>query len=132
MVLLLAQLLTAAYACPQLTPPPADASPASADMPIDEAPGLAMMPGCGGDMHESMDPDQPQLCKAHCEAGSTSVNTQPPPQEVPPALAWGAAVVGIVDDVAVARLVARPGSWPTDGPPARAAPIYLAFVVLRN
>jgi hypothetical protein len=50
---LLVQLVTAAYACPQAKAP---AEP----MPDD----VMLMHDCDGDMHATMDPDQPQLCPA--------------------------------------------------------------------
>lgn len=120
-VVLFTQLITAAYACPQLAPEPADAAVA-----------MAAMPDCDGSMPAAMDPDQPQLCKAHCEAGKTSVNSQAAAPDAPPAMAVGAALVGIVDGaVAAARAATMPASV-ADGPPVGSPPLYLSLLVLRN
>lgn len=123
-VLLFTQLATAAYACPQLAPAAADAMAEMADM--------AAMPDCSGNMPTRMDPDQPQLCKAHCEAGKTSVNSQAAALDAPPAMAVGAALVGIVDVADAAQLAASMPASAADGPPAGAPPLYLSFLVLRN
>lgn len=120
-VVLFTQLAMAAYACPQLAPVPADA-----------AATMAAMSGCDGSMPTRMDPEQPQLCKAHCEAGNTSVNSQAAAPDVPPAMAVGAALVGIVDAAAAAQLEASMPASVADGPPAGSPPLYIAFLVLRN
>lgn len=125
-VLLLTQLATAAYACPQLAPPPAD----MADM-VDMA-DMTAMPDCSGAMPARMDPDQPQLCKAHCESDQRSLNSQAAAPDAPPALAVGAVWVGSVD---VARQARRTASMPrsvADGPPTGAPPLYISLLVLRN
>lgn len=125
-VLLLTQLATAAYACPQLAPPPAD----MADM-VDMA-DMTAMPDCSGAMPARMDPDQPQLCKAHCESDQRSLNSQAAAPDAPPALAVGAVWVGSVD---VARQARRAASMPrsvADGPPTGAPPLYISLLVLRN
>jgi len=119
-VLLFTQLATAAYACPQLAPAPADVAAA-----------MAAMPDCDG-MPASMDPEQPQLCKAHCEAGKTSVNSQVAAPDAPPAMAVGAALVGIVDVADAAQLAASMPASVADGPPVGSPPLYLSFLVLRN
>ncbi len=120
-VLLFTQLVTAAYACPQLAPAPADA-----------AATMAAMPDCDGSMPGRMDPEQPQLCKAHCEAGKTSVNSQVAAPDAPPAMAVGAALVGIIDVADAAQLAATMPASVADGPPAGSPPLYLALLVLRN
>jgi hypothetical protein len=120
-VLLFTQLSTAAYACPQLAPAPADAAAA-----------MAAMPGCDGSMPASMDPDQPQLCKAHCGAGTTSVNSPVAAPDVPPAVAVGAALLGIVDVAEAAQLAATIPASVGYGPPVGSPALYLAFLVLRN
>lgn len=121
-VLLFAQLATAAYACPRLVP--------RASAP--DAAAMADMPDCAGAAHASVDPEQPQLCKAHCEAGSSSVNSQGAAPDAPPALAAGAVWVGVVDAVAVAELAAAMPTAVADGPPAGAPALYLSLLVLRN
>lgn len=119
-VLLFTQLVTAAYACPQFAPAPADV-----------AATMAAMPDCDG-MPASMDPDQPQLCKAHCEAGKTSVNSQVAAPDAPPVMAVGAALVGIVDVADAEQLAASMPASVADGPPVGSPPLYLSFLVLRN
>jgi len=120
-LVLFTQLATAAYACPQLSPAPDDAVAA-----------MAAMPDCEGSMPTSMDPDQPQLCKAHCETGKTSVNSQVAALDAPPAMAVGAALVGIVDVADAAQLAATMPASVADGPPIGSPPLYLSFLVLRN
>jgi hypothetical protein len=127
-VLLFAQLATAAYACPQL----ASSSAESSAVAVAEEAAAAAMPDCAGHGVAAMDPDQPQLCKAHCEAGRSSVNSQPAVPDAPPVLATDAAWVGVVDPAAAAeRAASMPGAW-ADGPPAGSPPLYLSFLVLRN
>jgi hypothetical protein len=120
-VMLFTQLATAAYACPQLALEPGNA-----------AATMAAMPGCDGSMPASMDPDQPQLCKAHCEAGKTSVNSQVAAPDAPPAMAVGAALVGSVDVAEAAQLAATMPASVAEGPPPGSPPLYLSFLVLRN
>lgn len=120
-VLLFTQLATAAYACPQLAPAAGDAD---AEM--------AAMPDCEGSSAQRMDPDQPQLCKAHCDAGTTSVNSQPAAPDAPPAMAIGAALLGTIDVADAAQLAASMPVSVADGPPAGSPPLYLRLLVLRN
>lgn len=120
-LVLFTQLATTAYACPQLSSAPDDAAAA-----------MAAMPDCDGSMPTSMDPDQPQLCKAHCETGKTSVNSQVTAPDAPPAMAVGAALVGIVDVADAAQLAATMPASVADGPPVGSPPLYLSFLVLRN
>lgn len=120
-VVLFAQLITAAYACPQLAP---DSDVAAAAM--------VAMPDCDGSMSAAMDPDQPQLCKAHCEAGKTSVNSQVAALDAPTVMAVGAALVGIVDVAEAAMLAATMPASVADGPPVGSPPLYLSLLVLRN
>lgn len=120
-LVLFTQLATAAYACPQLSPASDDAAAA-----------MAAMPDCEGSMPTSMDPDQPQLCKAHCETGKTSVNSQVAALDAPPAMAVGAALVGIVDVADAAQLAATMPASVADGPPVGSPPLYLSVLVLRN
>lgn len=120
-VLLFTQLATAAYACPQLVPAAGDAGTA-----------MVGMPDCSGAMPASMDPEQPQLCKAHCESGQTSVNSQPATPDVPLGLAIGATLAGIVDAADAAQLAAAMPASLGEGPPAGSPPLYLSLLVLRN
>lgn len=120
-VLLFTQLATAAYACPQLAPAKGDA--------VAE---MAAMPDCDGSMPSRMDPEQPQLCKAHCEAGTTSVNSQTAAPDAPPAMAVGAALLGSIDVADAAQLAARMPASVAHGPPRGSPPLFLSFLVLRN
>jgi hypothetical protein len=117
-VLLLTQMLTAAYACPQMEPATWAGDKAAAD--------------CMGALPASMDPDQPLLCKAHCEAGGQSVNSQVGVLDAPPAAAVCTALAGVVRVAEAARLAATMPTSLAHGPPAGAPPLYLSLLVLRN
>ena len=119
-LLLFMQLATAAYACPTEL------------RALRAAAATESMPGCDGNMARDMDADQPQLCKAHCETGKTSVNSQVAAPDAPPAMAVGAALVGIVDVAEAAQLAATMPASVADGPPVGSPPLYLSFLVLRN
>lgn len=117
-VLLFAQLATAAYACP-LPPAAAPSAP------------MAAMPGCDEHLPGALDPDQPQLCRAHCQQGAQTVGQPVAPDltAVPVLLAvldWTPAVVAV-----------SPGAVPTaelvsGAPPPGSPPLYLSLLVLRN
>ncbi len=118
--MLLVQLVTAAYACPR-----------SEDRSDTAALAAELMHECDGDMHGAMDPEQPQLCKAHCDQGTQSVNLQASPEfhaspAALPVLLW------------VLPLLAEPPSVmalskaPTEGPPRGSPPLYLSLLSLRN
>ena len=116
------QLATAAYACAAGT-----GTPGSNDW----AQAMAAMPDCA-EMEQSLDPGDPQLCKAHCDQNKQSVNSSPAATD--PA---GAQVV----DWLLSRLLLQPPlaePAPTgtkagpSGPPKGAPPAYLAYLVLRN
>jgi len=119
LVLLLAQWATASYACPRLT---AAGAPAAAK---------TEMPPCHGTMsHAVMDPDQPQLCKAHCESGSQSAQTSVPSQPCATYSVWA-----VLDwrPIALQPLAGRIGeAFAPAAPLLGARPIYLALRVLRN
>lgn len=132
-VLLFAQLATAAYACPQLTRvAPEQVAAAMAAGADADAAAMAAMPDCSGNMPAAMDPEQPQLCKAHCEAGNSSVNSQSAAPDVPQLAATDAAWVGVVDPAAAAGRAAGLRAPVADAPPAGRPPLYLSFLVLRN
>ncbi|WP_425259791.1 hypothetical protein ACPOLB_02895 [Rubrivivax sp. RP6-9] len=120
-LVLFTQLATAAYACPQLSSVHGDGVAA-----------MAAMPDCDGSVPTRMDPERPQLCKAHCETGKTSVNSPVAAPDAPPALAVGAALVGIVDVADAAALAASMPASVADGPPVGSPPLYLSLLVLRN
>jgi hypothetical protein len=119
--MLFMQGATAAYACPQIAA--ALAAGAGAEP-------MAAMPDCDGDM-AAMDPQLPQLCKAHCEADRQTVHSGTVVPDLPPAMAaGGAAVAAVLAPVQSAALTpALPASI---GPPAGTPPLYLVLLVLRN
>lgn len=119
-VLLVTQLVTAAYACPQLAPAG------------DSAAAMASMPDCDGSMPAAMDPDQPQLCLSHCESAAASVNSQPAPQDLAAIAATGPALLVRVDLADPARLAACRPRPVAEGPPTGSPPLYLSFLALRN
>ena len=115
-VLLVAQMVTAAYACPRAAPDAAVATAAVAEMP---------------DCHAGMDAAQPPLCKAHCEAGQQSVNSNAGAASVPgPALidARWARVLACIDAAQTGLVAPKTQSV---GPPAGTPPLYLSLLVLR-
>ena len=90
------------------------------------------MPGCDGSMSSALDPEQPQLCKAHCDQGNQAV-AQPAPLDAPAPLPAVWAVLdwqtqALLPPPSVLAGVLHPP--PPDRPAA--PPIYLAFRVLRN
>ena len=124
MLLLFMQLATAAYACPtELRTLHGEAA-------------TATMPGCDGNMPRTMDADQPQLCKAHCQqgervvgAGATVGDWTPVPLLLT-VLKWQRAAQ---TDLAPARTHSGPWSDPPLGAAAPGSPpIYLSLLVLRN
>jgi hypothetical protein len=115
--LLCAQWAVAAYACPG---PAAGPTAATA------------MPDCAGMPATAMDPEQPQLCKAHCEQGTQSVNATPQPHPATLFTVWA------VLDWHAPTLPGTPtaaGKVPDDrhaaSPPGQ-LPIYLTLRVLRD
>lgn len=95
------------------------------------AAAMADMPDCAGGM-ASMDPEQPQLCKAHCEAGQQSVNSGAWGLDALPAIHQSGAWVGVLDAVMAATLAAAMPAALAAGPPPGTPPIYLRLLVLRN
>jgi hypothetical protein len=124
--LLWAQWLTAAYACPQLRP---SAGHASSSVAVEAASPLTP---CAEHGPAAMDPEQPQLCKAHCQAGQQTLNSHASAFDAPPLALALAAVVGLV---AVFEPSLPPAGWAearATGPPRGAPPLYLSLLVLRN
>lgn len=122
LALLLAQWATASYRCP--LDARTGATPA--------ATAAAPMPDCHGmSPGAAMDPDQPQLCKAHCEQGTQSVNVTPVSEPSPHYAVWvvldwhpaAASALHAVGHQAHSSVAASPPGSP---------PIYLALRVLRN
>ncbi len=118
--LLFAQWATGAYACPQLG---GNASQVVAMPDMPDCQG--MTPGT------AMDPEQPLLCKAHCEQGSQTVN-EPLPQVQPlPLLPWAVLDWNLPTlKSALSDATADDRSIPAR--PAGAPPLYLLHLVLRN
>lgn len=119
-LVLLVQLVTAAYACPQ----------ASVQSELVDSEAM-LMHDCDGDMHAAMDPDQPQLCRAHCEQDTATVTPQASPElqaslAALPVLLW--VFPGLVEPPSV---VSRSRA-PTQGPPRGSLPLYLSLLSLRN
>lgn len=123
-LLLLMQGITAAYACPKLE--------VSAQAGRDAAmTAMAEMPGCTGGML-AMDTEQPQLCKAHCDAARQSVNSAAGVLDAPVVMAHGPALARVLDVHDAAQLAAAMPPALAAGPPSGALPLYLALLVLRN
>ncbi len=115
-VLVCLQFATAAYACP-------------APQGVAGEPAMAAMPDC--EAMSSMDPEQPQLCKAHCDRDKQTVNNAP--------------VADVAPAVLLDRLLTRLALWKAPqaaqalpavvaahtGPPDGAPPVYLALQVFR-
>lgn len=117
--LLLAQWAAVSYACPQ--PGAASQRVAMADMPDCQG----MTPGA------AMDPEQPLLCKAHCEQGSQTVNDPPPPVLSPQMLLW--AVLDWNQPMLKSALREEPADdRSAPARPAGSPPLYLLHLVLRN
>jgi len=124
MLLLFTQLATAAYACPtELQALRTDAA-------------VETMPGCDGNMPRTMDADQPQLCKAHCQQGEQVVGAAAPVSDWTPmplllaVLDWRQAA-----QTALPPARSQAGPWsgsPPGAVPPGSPPIYLSLLVLRN
>lgn len=118
-MLVWSQLVVAGYACPQLSPQNDFAS-----MPHEAMPG-AMPMDCGG----NLDPDQPTLCKAHCEQSSQSSQSNAP--DLPPLNLTTVIWLALLPD----QLNLRP-TQAFDTSPARltgaAPPLRIQYQVFRN
>lgn len=126
LTLLFAQAATAAYSCPMWQRGGSTQTMTDCAEMADMA-GMANQPGGGIDMA------QPNLCKAHCDAGKQS----PTPASDSDfshgvvllcSLAWSSSPASSCDPVAP-RIHARSGAPP--GSPPGAAPLYIALQVLR-
>jgi hypothetical protein len=119
-VLLFAQCLTAAYACPGLAQALAGGAPAAQAAPE----------GCHGGATDDLGSASPALCKAHCEVGqSAPASAAPDVAAAPLAAMFIVCAFGpLVADGAAAERFAAP--WPA-APPGW-PPLYLTHGVLRN
>ena len=117
-LLLCAQWATAAYACPRMAAP---------------APGSVAMGDCPGHMGAAADPGQPQLCKAHCQQGSQSVDSATPAHA---AAATAPLLLAVLDWSAAWHVPAAPPGRRTaflaGASPPGDPPLYLRLLVLRN
>ncbi|MBL8342134.1 MAG: hypothetical protein JNL30_11755 [Rubrivivax sp.] len=146
--LLWAQWLTAAYACPQLRGAGVDGEPWAGS--VETAAALSTVPSalsgpppqaalaepplahCAEHGPAAMDPEQPQLCKAHCQAGQQTVNSQAGAVDAPPLVLAASALVGLI---AAFEPGLPPAGWAeacAAGPPRGTLPLYLSLLVLRN
>mgnify|MGYP001121492326 FL=1 len=112
-LLLFAQLAAAAYACPGLALP------------------TAAVEDCGGHDHGTMDPDQPQLCRASCDPGDLAPQTGGGPDLAAVALALPV-LLWLLPDAMPEPGLALPAYAPAHGPPRGGPPLYLSLLVLRN
>ena len=129
--LLLMQFALAVYACPKLDSTAHMASMQKAGIDIENAVGMPSMPDCHA-MAGTMDEQDPQLCRAHCNGDSLSSPSQQglELQLIAAHAIWVAYVLPVVleserdtDPRAVyAELDSRAGS----------PPIYLTHQVFRN
>lgn len=114
-LVLFAQVLTAAYACPrQATDGPASVQ-STADC-ITHAPA-------------AMDPDRPLLCRAHCDQGQQSPNAGvnlASAMVAMPVLLW------VLPEFEARGGLEAPAYALANGPPRGAPPLYLSLRVLRN
>ena len=109
-------MLATAYAC---------AAP-SLDGAFSEATGCAEHAVAAGDAA------QPLRCKAHCEAGQTSVNSGAVVASVPPPALLDARWLRAGELDVASRDVHAPAAVQWTGPPSGAPPLYLSLLVLRN
>jgi hypothetical protein len=110
------QLTTTAYACPALQGAP-------------EVMAMAM-PGCEMMAGNTMDTEQPTLCKAHCEKDKQSGAADIPSATLPiPALLMHGLGWCLAEDERGVSL-----SRPTlaTGPPRGTPPLFITYLVLRN
>ena len=129
--LLLMQFALAAYACPKLDSAAHAALMQKAGMAMEDAVGMPSMPDCHA-MAGTMDEQDPQLCRAHCDGDSlSSPSLQGLDLQALAAHAiWVAYVLPVIVDAerhidpraAYAELDSRAG----------APPIYLTHQVFRN
>ena len=122
-VLLLAQWLTSAYACPK-------GAPAVSHSQGEAVVAAVVMADCHGMTMAMMDPANPALCRAHCEADQQAPVASAQVDAPQPLLAGFIVTAPVLHDVLAAPLRAHgdvfggglPG-WP---------PLYLIHQVLRN
>jgi len=120
-VMLLAQWLVAAYACPVV---------AQAAASAEESASQVAMANCHGMSPAAMDPANPSLCKAHCDDASKAPAGGSADHVPASALVWFVIASADRCDVAVRPAIER--AAPRAGAPPGWPPIYLTQQVLRN
>lgn len=75
---------------------------------------------------------QPLLCKAHCEAGQTSLNSGGAAASVPPPALLDARWLRVGELTVARRDMPAPAAVQWTGPPSGTPPLYLSLLVLRN
>lgn len=123
--LLLVQWLTSAYACPQARfeqPEPGARAEALADP--------AALADCHSMAVSEMDPANPALCKAHCDAGTQAPAVKLQGDVPGPSLVALIVATPVLHDTAAAPSQAR--SEVQTGAPPGWPPLYLIHQVLRN
>jgi hypothetical protein len=117
--LLFMQMAVAAYACPR-------------GMAGDAGTAMAAMPDCAGASAMAMDPDQPQLCKVHCDQGTQAVNPMP----IGDVFTAAPMLLAVLDWSGGTLLRTPPetqrASLPTGAPPPGSPPLFISLLVLRN
>jgi len=109
------QLATAAYGCPARNGTVEHMSQS--------------MPACESMSVLTMDGEQPNLCKAHCDNDNQRANADqnvavPSVAAIDHGSIWRAASVGAV--------APQPARSQDTGPPAGAPPLFITYLVLRN
>jgi hypothetical protein len=122
LALLFMQFAVAAHACPRAAADPSAVAALAA---------MAEMPGCDGAMATTVDLEQPQLCKAHCERDAQTVSPISA-IDLPAATSMPAVLDGSPRSRLAAAGTAPHGPQPSGIPPPGSPPLYLALLVLRR
>ena len=118
--LLFAQLATAAYACP----------PGLKSSNLMAGESMVSMVDCEAMAASAMDPAQPHLCKAHCESGSQSSNSQNSADMQLPSWAVQWSLIWILQPALEPLSQIVPVAHATVRPPG-SPPLYLVHQVFR-